>query len=420
MSAQQRFLIVGAGLAGAKATQTLREEGFTGRIQLAGAEAERPYERPPLSKTYLAGTSERDAIYVHEPSWYDDHGVELRLGIQATGLDVSAHEVTLDTGERLRYDKLLLATGSSPRRLTVPGADFDGVHYLRQAEDADRLRTALAAAGRRVLIIGAGWIGLEVAAAARGYGNEVTLVEPQPTPLRAALGDELGEMFAELHREHGVDFRPSTRAAEILGSGGRVTAVRTNHGDELPADLVVAGVGARPNVELAQSGGLTVDNGIWVDQTLRASHPDVYAAGDVANAYHPRLRRQLRVEHWANALHGGPAAARSMLGQQVSYDRVPYFYTDQYDLGMEYSGHVGPDGHDEIVYRGDRAGRAFIAFWLSGGRVVAGMNVNTWDVTPDIQHLIRSGEPVHPHRLADPDVPLADLVPLTTQAGSRP
>jgi 3-phenylpropionate/trans-cinnamate dioxygenase ferredoxin reductase component len=420
MSPQQTFLIVGAGLAGAKAAQTLREEGFTGRIQLVGAETQPPYERPPLSKAYLTGTAERDTIYVHEPSWYDDHDVELRLGTAAVGLDAAAHEVTLDTGKRLRYDKLLLATGSSPRRLQLPGADLDGVHYLRQVQDADRLRTALTRGGRRVVVVGGGWIGLEVAAAARGHGNDVTVVEPHQVPLRAALGDELGAVFAELHRDHGVDLRLSTRVHQLVGSGSHVTGVVTNRGDELPADLAVVGVGALPNVDLAEKAGLSVEGGIVVDQALRSSHPDVHAAGDVASAYHPLLGRHVRVEHWANALNGGPAAARSMLGRRVSYDRIPYFYTDQYDLGMEYSGHAGPGGYDQVVYRGDRRSREFIAFWLSGGRVVAGMNVNVWDVTPQIQNLVRSPEPVDPDRLADPHVPLADLLPPTARTASRP
>jgi 3-phenylpropionate/trans-cinnamate dioxygenase ferredoxin reductase component len=420
MSSQQTFLIIGAGLAGARAAQTLREEGFTGRIQLVGAETEPPYERPPLSKTYLTGVAGRDTLYVHEPSWYDEQDVELRLGVRATGLDTAAHQVVLGPGERLRYDKLLLATGSSPRRLTAPGADLYGVHYLRQVQDADRLRHALTGGGKRVVVVGGGWIGLEVAAAARGYHNKVTVVEPQPAPLRAALGDELGTMFADLHREHGVDMRLSTRVQQLTGSHHHVTSVLTDRGDELPADLAIVGVGVRPNVELAERAGLRVADGIIVDQALRSSDPDVYAAGDIANAYHPLLGRHLRVEHWANALHGGPAAAHSMLGQQVSYDRIPYFYTDQYDLSMEYSGHAGSGDYDRLVCRGDRRSRKFIAFWLTGGRVVAGMNVNVWDVTSDIEELIRSGEPVDPDRLADPDVPLADLVPADTRDGSRP
>ena len=405
--AQQTFLIAGGGLAGAKAAQTLREEGFSGRIQLVGSESERPYERPPLSKGYLTGTAQRDSVFVHPADWYEQHAVELHLGSPAVDLDPAGHQVTLRTGERLGYDKLLLATGSSARRLT--GTDLDGLYYLRDVQDADHLRAALTVSGRRVAVIGGGWIGMETAAAARGHGNEVTVVDPQPVPLRAALGDELGGMFAELHRDHGVTVRLRTRVAKLTSSDGAVTGLVTDAGETLSADVVVVGVGAQPNVQLAADAGLSVDNGIVVDQALRSSHPDVYAAGDVANSYHPLLRRHLRVEHWANALHGGPAAARSMLGQNVTYDRVPYFYTDQYDLGMEYSGHVDPGGYDQLVYRGDRPGRTFIAFWLSAGRVLAGMNVNVWDVTTAIQDLIRAGEPVDPDELSDPDIPLEKL-----------
>ena len=406
--AQQTFLIVGGGLAGAKAAQTLREDGFGGRIQLVGAEAERPYERPPLSKGYLTGTAERDSVYVHGPDWYAEQDVELRLGSPAVDLDPAGHELRLGTGERLGYDKLLLATGSSARRL--PDTDLDGLYYLRDVQDADRLRAALTVGGRHVVVVGAGWIGMETAAAARGHGNAVTVVDPQPVPLRAALGDELGRMFAELHHEHGVTVRLSTGVRGFTRSPGAVTGVVTEAGETLPADVVVVGVGAAPNVQLAVDAGLTVDNGIVVDAALATSHPDVYAAGDVANAAHPVLGRHLRVEHWANALHGGPAAARSMLGQHVVYDRIPYFFTDQYDLGMEFSGHVEPGGYDELVYRGDRPGRTFIAFWLSGGRVLAGMNVNVWDVTTAIQDLIRAGQPVDRDQLADEDVPLEKLL----------
>jgi 3-phenylpropionate/trans-cinnamate dioxygenase ferredoxin reductase component len=407
---QQTYVIVGGGLAGAKAAQTLREEGFGGRIHLVGAEPERPYERPALSKAYLTGAAERDSIFVHDPGWYGENGVDLRLGTLAVDLDPTGHELTLSTGQRLGYHKLLLATGSSARRL--PGTDLDGLYYLRDVHDADQLRAALAGGGRRVAVVGAGWIGMETAAAARDHGNEVTVVDPQPVPLRAALGDELGQMFAELHQDHGVDLRLRTGVREFTSAGDHVAGLITNDGETLPADVVVVGVGAQPNVQLAASAGLAIDNGITVNESLLTSHPDIHAAGDVANAYHPLLERHLRVEHWANALHGGPAAARSMLGQRVVYDRVPYFYTDQYDLGMEYSGYVQPDGYDQIVYRGDRPGRRFIAFWLSEGHVVAGMNVNVWDETAAIQQLIRTATPLNPERLADHDIPLEELAPL--------
>jgi 3-phenylpropionate/trans-cinnamate dioxygenase ferredoxin reductase component len=407
--AQHSFLIAGGGLAGANAAQTLREEGFTGRIQIVGAEREHPYERPPLSKGYLNGTVERDTIYVHGPGWYQEHDVELLLGSPAVDLDPAGQKLTLSTGAILGYDKLLLATGSSARRL--PGTHLQGLYYLRAAQDADALRAALTAGGRRVVVVGAGWIGMETAAAARGYGNQVTVVDPQPTPLRAALGDELGQMFADLHTEHGVDLRLRTQVHKFASAGDRVTGVVTEIGETLSADIVVVGVGARPNVGLAESAGLAIDNGIVADEAMRTLDPDIYAAGDVANTYHPLLGRHLRVEHWANALHGGPAAARSMLGQHVVYDPVPYFYTDQYDLGMEYSGHVEPGGYDQLVYRGDRLGRQFIAFWLEAGRVVAGMNVNVWDVTPAIERLIRSGKHVAVEQLTDQDIPLDELVP---------
>ena len=407
--AQHSFLIAGGGLAGAKAAQTLREEGFTGRIQIVGAERERPYERPPLSKGYLNGTAERDTIYVHGPGWYQEHEVELLLGSPAVDLDPAGHKLTLGNGTILGYDKLLLATGSAARRL--PATDLHGLYYLRDAQDADALRAALTVGGRRVVVVGAGWIGMETAAAARGHGNQVTVVDPQPTPLRAALGDELGQMFADLHTEHGVDLRLRNRVRKFTSASDRVTGLVTETGETLAADIVVVGVGAQPNVGLAENAGLTIDNGIVADEAMRTVDPDIYVAGDVANTYHPLLGRHLRVEHWANALHGGPAAARSMLGQHVGYDPVPYFYTDQYDLGMEYSGYVEPGGYDQLVYRGDRRGRQFIAFWLKAGRVVAGMNVNVWDVTPAIEHLIRSEEPVDVDQLTDQDIPLDALIP---------
>ncbi|MDL4771360.1 NAD(P)/FAD-dependent oxidoreductase [Actinomadura xylanilytica] len=405
---EETFVIVGASLAGAKAAETLREEGFRGRVVLIGDEIERPYERPPLSKGFLLGKEPRDKAHVHEPDWYDKHDVDLRLGARVDGFDRVGHEVRLASGERLGYDRLLLTTGASPRRLDVPGAKLQGIHYLRTMSDSAALREALSPGGRRVVVAGAGWIGMEAAAAARGYGNDVTVIEPEPAPLYAAVGPEIGGVFADLHREHGVDLRLDQGVAGFWGAG-QVSAVVTSGGAEVPADVVVVGIGVRPNTRLAEEAGLEVSDGILVDQSLRTSDPDVYAAGDVASAYHPLLGRRIRVEHWANALNGGPAAARAMLGREVSYDRVPYFFSDQYDLGMEMSGVAGPGEYDEVVYRGDVPGREFVAFWLSAGRVVAGMNVNVWDVTGDVQELIRSGRQVDRSRLADPKVSLAGL-----------
>jgi NADPH-dependent 2,4-dienoyl-CoA reductase/sulfur reductase-like enzyme len=416
MPDQPAFVIIGASLAGAKAAEALRDDGFTGSIVLLGTETELPYERPPLSKGYLLGKADKSSIYVHDEHWYAGHGVDLRLGTTASAVDRAAGRVDLAGGDSLGYDRLLLTTGAQPRVLPVPGADLDGVHYLRTASESEALATALAPVpgeDTNVVIVGAGWIGLEVAAAAREKGGAVTVLEVEATPLHRQVGPELGLVFADLHRAHGVEFRFGEGASELLGQGGRVTGVRTTGGAELPADVVVVAIGAAPDVTLAAPAGLEVDNGILVDALLQTSDPRIFAAGDVANQVHPLLGRRARVEHWANALHGGPAAARSMLGQGVPYDRVPYFFSDQYDLGMECSGLPEPGTYDEVVYRGEVGRLEFIAFWLLRGFVVAGMNVNVWDVTDDIQALIRAGfagRIVDPARLADPDVPLGSLL----------
>ena len=409
MSESVNFVIVGAGLAGATAAKTLRDEGFEGRVHLIGAEAHHPYIRPPLSKDFLAGAAERDSVFVEPPEWYREHEIDLLLGTQVTELDPAGQRVVLDSGASIDYDAALLATGSSPRRLDIPGADLAGVHLLRTLDDSEALKAVLAEGGRRLVLVGSGWIGMEVAATARTLGNEVTVLERDPIPLANALGDELGTMFAELHASHGVDLRPSVVVDSIAGEHGRVSGVRLDDGDVIEADLVLIGVGAIPNVDLARSAGAAVGSGVLTDAALRTDLPNVYAAGDIADAYHPIAGMRLRSEHWANALHGGAAAARSMLGRSVSYDDIPYFYTDQYDLGMEYSG-FGPLARDaDIVYRGDRERREFISFWVAEGRVVAGMNVNVWDVNEAVQGIIRRGNRVDPRRLADEQVPLEEL-----------
>ena len=315
-------VIVGASLAGAKAAQTLREEGFDGPVVLIGEETERPYERPPLSKDYLLGKAERDTIYVHPPTWYAEHGVDLRLGVVVTGIDPVAREVTLADGGRIGYAKLLLATGSSPRRLALPGADAEGVLYLRRVADSDRIRSAFEGASR-IVVIGAGWIGLETAAAARLAGVEVTVLEAAELPLLRVLGREVAEVFAGLHREQGVDLRFGVQVTEITGSGGRADGVRLTDGSHIPADVIIVGIGITPNSQLAEAAGLATRNGIVVDARLQSSDQDVYAAGDVAQAYHPVLGSHIRVEHWANALNQPQAAARAMLGQPVAYDLIP-------------------------------------------------------------------------------------------------
>ncbi|MFI0719730.1 NAD(P)/FAD-dependent oxidoreductase [Streptomyces sp. NPDC021224] len=418
VDAHQTFVIVGAGLAGAKAAETLRSEGFTGRVILIGDERDHPYERPPLSKGYLTGGAERDSAFVQQPGWYAEHDVELHLGQPVVHLDKDARSISLGDGTTLPYDKLLLATGSEPRRLDIPGTDLAGVHHLRRLAHADRLKHVLTSLGREnghLVIAGAGWIGLEVAAAARGYGAEVTVVGPDPTPLHGVLGPELGAVFTDLHTEHGVRFHFGAKLTEITGQDGMVLAAVTDDGEEHPAHDVLAAIGAAPRTALAEVAGLALapreeGGGIAVDASLRTSDPHIFAAGDVANAEHPLLGRRLRVEHWANALNGGPAAARAMLGQQVTYDRVPYFFSDQYDLGMEFSGYAAPGTYDQVVCRGDVGKREFIAFWLREGRVLAGMNVNVWDVTEPIQQLIRSGRAVDPEALSDPTVPLPSFL----------
>jgi 3-phenylpropionate/trans-cinnamate dioxygenase ferredoxin reductase subunit len=409
MNQNSAYVIVGASLAGAKAAEALRTAEFDGPVILIGNETERPYERPPLSKDYLLGTAERESIFVHSPDWYGEHEVDLRLGTTVTGIDPSAHDIVLADGSRLGYARLLLTTGASPRRLQMPGADLPGVLYLRRVADSEKIKATFAEASR-VAVIGAGWIGLETAAAARAANVEVTLLEVADLPLLRVLGPEVAQVFADLHREHGVDSRYGVQVVEITASNGHASGVLLADGTHVAADAVIVGVGISPNAQLAEAAGLEVRNGIVVDSQLRSSNPDVFAAGDVANAFHPLLGTHIRVEHWANALNQPQTAARAMLGQDIAYDRVPYFYTDQYDLGMEYSGYVEPGGYDQVVFRGDAGQREFIAFWLRGGRVLAGMNVNVWDVNDAVQDLVRAGQPADVSRLADPQVPLEKVV----------
>ncbi|OBK88030.1 pyridine nucleotide-disulfide oxidoreductase [Mycolicibacter heraklionensis] len=395
------FVVVGAGLAGAKAVEALRDKDFDGRIVLVGEEHQLPYERPPLSKEFLAGKKTLDDFTVKPPSWYREHEIDLQLGDRVASVDPSGHSVTLSDGSSLGYDKLLLATGSRSRRLPIPGADAPRVHYLRTVEDASALDSALdsaLASGDSLAVVGAGWIGMEVAAAARQRGVDVTVVESAALPLLAGLGPENAAVFADLHREHGVDLRTGATVAEITTAGGAAAGLRLSDGSQIRADAVLVAVGAQPNIELAQQAGLSTADGVLVDAGLRTSDPDIYAVGDIAAAQHPLFGTRIRTEHWANALKQPAVAASGMLGEAAEYTELPYFFTDQYDLGMEYVGYA--PHYARVVFRGDPAGREYTSFWLDDhNRVLAGMNVNIWEGLDDIKALINAQAPVNPDQL---------------------
>jgi 3-phenylpropionate/trans-cinnamate dioxygenase ferredoxin reductase subunit len=402
----QTFVVVGAGLAAAKAVEELRSAGFEGSVVVYGDEHHLPYERPPLSKGYLLGNDELESAFVHDPDWYDQNDVDLRLGQAVTGLDLAAHVIRTADGEQ-SYDRVLIATGSTPRHLTMADESGAPVAYLRTIEDSQRLKE-LFQDGASVAVVGGGWIGLETAAAARTAGASVTVLESLDLPLLRVLGPEVGRVFADLHTEHGVELRTGVEVSGIDSDGHRAVV---HLGDAtVDADLVVVGIGVTPNVALAEAAGLRTDNGILVDEHLTTSDPDVFAAGDVANAMHPLLGRRVRVEHWDTAIEQGKTAAHAMLGHEPTYDRLPYFFTDQYDLGMEYVGNVGPEGYDELVLRGDTSaagGRTFTAFWLQGGRVLAGMHANDWDATDHIRAIV--GQTIDAGRLRDETASLEQL-----------
>jgi 3-phenylpropionate/trans-cinnamate dioxygenase ferredoxin reductase subunit len=359
--------IIGGGLAGATVATELRKRGHDGPVALFSGEPHLPYERPPLSKDYLLGRKEIDTVFVHDADWYRDNDIDLRVGERVTALRPDDHVLVTDQGETT-FSQAVLATGSVPRRL--PMADDSGkpVAYLRTIDDSQRLRQAFAARPN-VVVIGGGWIGLEVAAAAREADCAVTVHEAAALPLLGVLGAEVAQVFADLHVKHGVDLR----------LGVPVTAQ-----DLDSADLVVVGIGVTPETSLAEASGLAVDNGLLVDAQLRTSHPDVFAIGDIANHDHPVLGRRVRVEHWDNAIRQGRVVAHNLMGAGEAYERQPYFFTDQYDLGMEYVGHVGPDGYESVAIEGDTGG-AFRAYWISDGVVMAAMQVNDWDASAAIK-----------------------------------
>jgi 3-phenylpropionate/trans-cinnamate dioxygenase ferredoxin reductase subunit len=405
MTTDQTLVIVGASLAGAKAAEGARTAGFDGRVILVGAEHELPYERPPLSKTLLRGEADPETTRVHDDAFYATHGVELLTGRTVEDLDPDARELRLDGDEVVRFTAAVLTTGAAPRRLDIPGSELSGVHYLREVADSLRLGDAIRKASR-VAVIGAGWIGSEVAASARQMGRAVVLIDPSPTPLHRVLGDQIGEAFRQLHADHGVTLRLRTGVVGLRGRD-RVEEVVLSDGRVEAADVVVVGVGVTPRVDLAVGAGMKVDDGIVVDESLQSSVPGVYAAGDVASAWHPHYRRHLRVEHWANALNQGTTAGINAAGGTDRYTRLPYFFSDQYDLGLEYVGHSEPG--DDVVVRGNLANRQFIAFWHRRGVVSAAINVNVWDVADELKAIIAAGRPLDPKRLANPAVALADL-----------
>jgi 3-phenylpropionate/trans-cinnamate dioxygenase ferredoxin reductase subunit len=405
VSDPRRFVIVGASLAGAKAAETLRKEGFEGSVALVGEEAERPYERPPLSKEFLRGEAGPEKLYVHADGFYEAQGIDLRLSSAVTSLDVGDQTVSLASGERLGYDSLLLCTGARPRRLALPGAELPGVYYLRDMASSVALREAIQAAGRAV-IVGAGWIGCEVAASARQLGAEVAIVEMGPLPLQKVLGPEMGRFYRDVHRDHGVEMHFGVAPEAVVGSAA-AEGVRLVDGRTVPGGIVIVGIGVEPRAELAAQGCLDTGNGVLTDEYLETSRPGIFAAGDVANSFHPLFGERVRLEHWSAARNQGPAAARNMLGRHEPYARVPYFYSDQYDVGMEYSGHA--PSWDEVIFRGDLEAGEFIVFWVKDGRVAAGMNVNIWDVSGDISDLVASRRAVDTQKLADPEVSLPSV-----------
>jgi len=410
------IVIVGGGLAGATAAKTLRAEGHAGPVILLGTESHAPYLRPPLSKEYLLGKAGEDSVPVVPDGWYAENGVDLRLKVSVTGVDPDARTVGLSDGTSLGYGSLLIATGATPRSLSLPGSELAGVSTFRTLDDSRRLRQSLEKGGKNVVMVGSGWIGMELAAAAAMYGNKVTLLGLEEIPLAAAIGPELGSFFRSLHEANGVSFRLPASAREITGESGAVTGVVTDSGELLPADVVVIAVGVLPQTELGRRAGLDIDNGILTDASLRTSAPGIFAAGDVANALHPFTGQHHRSEHWSNALIGGKVAAKAMLGQDASHSTIPYFYTDQFDVSMEYSGFPTLAAGTEPVIRGSLERKEFIAFWQQDSKVVAGMSVN-WPrkVRPGAQKtikaLISARTTISPEQLADSSAGLDQLLP---------
>jgi NADPH-dependent 2,4-dienoyl-CoA reductase/sulfur reductase-like enzyme len=378
------IVVVGGGLAAGSAVTELREAGYDGDIVVFADEHHVPYERPPLSKAVLRGEKPVESAYVQPGEWYAEHDVVVRPGTHVDAIDPTAQTVSTD-GRETAFSSLLLATGARVRTLPIEPTDQVEVHYLRSIDDSTALHARLGP-DRHLLVVGAGWIGMEAAASARELGTTVTVVDPAEQPLLAVLGPEIGARFAAVHRDHGVDLR--TRTALDHLDGGE--AVLTD-GSTIPVDTVLVGVGVVPNDDLASEAGLRVDNGVLVDSHLRTDHPRIFAAGDVANAMHPVLGERVRVEHWQNAIGQGKTAAHVLLGEPVSYTDLPYFFTDQYDLGMEYFGYIGSGGFDDLTVEPGKTDDAFAAYWSREGRLVAAMHVNQWDRSEELRDRVREG-----------------------------
>ena len=401
--------IVGASLAGSSAAATLREEGFDGRVVLIGAEPQLPYDRPPLSKNYLRGVTPFEKTLLRPADFYRDRDIEMRLSTTVTRVDVDKRTLAFESGERLEFDQLLIATGGRNRRFPIPGIDLPGVHDLRTVADADRIREAMGRGGRAV-VVGMGFIGAEVAAAMRQSGLEVVAVEPFKTPLYRALGEEIGRVIEGLHRDNGVEMLLDDAVTAFEGAG-RVERVVTRNGRRIECSLAVFGLGIEPAADLVAGTPVRVDNGIVVDDQSRTNVPGIFAAGDVANHYHPVCGRQMRVEHWQNGVKQGAAAARSMLGRGQSYDEVHWFWSDQFDANIQYAGFHA--AWDRIVVRGSLAARKFLAFYLTDGRVESVVAINQGRDMRRTFPIIKARVAVDPARLEDPNVDLRTLVPAT-------
>ncbi len=406
MSSGKTFAIIGAGQSGGWTAKTLRDEGFEGRIILFGDEPYPPYERPPLSKEVLLGDQPVESTYLWPDGFYDEWNMEMRLGTRVASISPAGHSLTLENGETVSYDRLMIATGGRARPLRVPGADLDGVHLLRAISDTIAIRKGISQ-GSRFFVVGGGWIGLEVAAAARKQGAEVTLVEALDQLCGRALTPEFAARLLKIHQGHGVDIRLNTSIDHFEGDGSVARAVLSD-GNAVECATAVIGIGLIANTELADAAGLQVDNGIVVDELGRTSDPDIFAAGDVTNHPNALLGRRIRLESWENAQNQAIAAAKSMLDKGAAYTEVPWFWSDQYDVNIQLAGL--PVDCDQTVLRGDPDAPEFIEFYLKDGRIDGAAAMNNPRDLRFTKRLIQAQKIVDPAQLADPAVKLQAIL----------